>query len=174
MVQGRVKFIRGGVEELGSCVPGGSFHLILCHTLLEYVNDPARVLASLVDRLARGGIISIVTANRFSEAFKLALVRQDLKAARSALQAGDFASELFGNAPKHGFSLAELEEMTGRLDLRIEGRYGVRVFTDYLDSQEQKGDDFRILFELEREAGGLEPYLFVARYLHLVCSKRGG
>ncbi len=170
----RLIFIRGHVEDLDASLPEGSFDLILCHTLLEYVEDPGRVLTSLVGRLAHGGLFSLVTANCFSEVFKLALQKKDLLGARRALHNRDHKAGLFDETPKQTFSFDSLEELLKGLNIKVLGRYGIRIFADYLP-EETRGDveKYDLLFKLEKEASKLSPFLHIARYLHLICRKEG-
>jgi SAM-dependent methyltransferase len=162
------------VEDLDSSLPDGSFDLILCHTLLEYVEDPGRVLTSLVGRLAHGGLFSLVTANCFSEVFKLALQKKDLLGARRALHNRDHKAGLFDETPKQTFSFDSLEELLKGLNIEVLGRYGIRIFADYLP-EETRGDivKYDLLFKLEKEASKLSPFLHIARYLQLICRKEG-
>jgi S-adenosylmethionine-dependent methyltransferase len=166
-------FIHGRVEELEHILPQGSFDLILCHNLLEYVEDPRAVLTKMVQRLAPQGLLSLVAANRFGEVFKLALVKKNLEQARMALHEKNSTAELFDNAPKHIFSLEDLEEMADGSGLDVLNRYGIRIFSDYLPEEVMKepGNE-RLLFELEKEAATLAPYLHAARYLQLICRKK--
>jgi S-adenosylmethionine-dependent methyltransferase len=160
------------VEELGVCLPKGFFDVILCHTLLEYVDDPRGILTSLVGRLTHGGVLSLVTANRFSEALRLAILKNDLIGARRALDKRNFKAAVFEHVPKRTFSFEDLADLTGRLDLKVLGRYGIRIFTDYLPEEASRDStNYRLLFDLEKEASRLATYLHVARYLHLICQK---
>jgi S-adenosylmethionine-dependent methyltransferase len=167
-----VKFIHGSVERLDACLQEGSFDLILCHTLLEYVANPKGIASSLVGRLVRGGILSLVAVNSFSEALRLAILKKDLIGARRALHKRHYEATLFDHVPKHTFSFEDLAELLDGLTLKVMGRYGIRIFADYLpDEGSRDSTNYRLLFELEKEASRLAPYLHVARYLHLICQK---
>jgi SAM-dependent methyltransferase len=168
-----ITFVHGRVENLDDCLPRGFFDVILCHTLVEYVNNPRGVVTSLAQRLAQEGVLSLVVVNSFSEAFKLAIVKNDLAGARQALHKRDFHASLFEGVPKRTFSLETLEELVHGLNLEVSGRYGIRVFTDYLpDETISASANYRLLFDLEKEASKLLPYLNVSRYLHLICKSR--
>lgn len=170
----RIIFIHGRVEELDACLPEGFFDLILCHTLLEYVEDPRGILRPLAGRLAHRGLLSLVTVNRFSEAFRLAILKNDLEGARRALHKRDFQAGLFDHVPKQTFSFENLIELLDGLNLKVMGRYGIRIFTDFLPGEAGRDPaNYRLLFELEKEASKLPPFLYVARYLHLICRKEG-
>lgn len=170
----RITFVHGRVEALETCLPKGLFDLILCHTVLEYVDEPRGIVKALIGRLTPGGLISLVAVNSFSEAFRLAILKNDLTKACEALRKREFPATLFGHVPKHTFSLENLEELVEGMNLRILGRYGVRIFTDYVREEVAKDTrGYRLLFDLEKEASKLLPYLYFGRYLHLVCQREG-
>ena len=168
----KVTFIHGPVEESVSRLRQGSFDLVLCHNILEYVEDPRTILSGLARILAPGGLLSLVAANRFSEPLKIALAKFDFEAARLAINARGYSADLFDNAPKHAFSIEELDGVIGGSELEAVARYGVRIFADYLPGAviELPGN-YRLLFELEKEAACHIHYLNVARYLQVICRK---
>lgn len=167
-----VTFIHGRVENLDTCLPEGSFDLILCHTLLEYVADPKGMASSLIGRLVHGGTFSLVTVNPFSEALRLAILKKDLIGARRALHNRNYEADLFDHIPKHTFSFEDLVELLDGLTVKVRGCYGIRIFSDYIpEEMSRDSTTYRLLFELEKEASRLAPYLHVARYLHLICQK---
>jgi S-adenosylmethionine-dependent methyltransferase len=169
-----LELVHGPLEEISATLPEGLFDLILCHNVLEYVADPSAILALLADRLTPGGILSLVAANRHSDAVKLALLKFDLAAARLALAKQLSTAEIFDQVHKRTFSPAELEVMVHGLGLSLLGGYGVRVFTDYLPEQvAQAPENEAPLLELEKAAGALEDFLALARYCHLIFRKQG-
>ncbi len=169
----RITFVHGRVETLEACLPKGRFDLILCHTLLEYVDDPRGIVASLAGRLAPGGLLSLVVVTWISEVFKLAILKNDLVGAREALHKRDFPATIFGDVAKRTFSPDDLEELVEGLNLKVLGRYGIRIFTDYLLQEGEKDSTrYRQLLDLEKEASKLLPYLYFGRYLHLICTQK--
>src|SRR6187551_1709561 len=59
-----VSGVQGDGDQLAALVAPQSADLVLCHSVLEEVDDPARVLASIAAILRAGGAASIVVANR--------------------------------------------------------------------------------------------------------------
>jgi S-adenosylmethionine-dependent methyltransferase len=168
----KASFVHGNVDASVSRMSQGSFDLILCHNILEYVETPRATLGGLAHVLAPGGLLSVVVANCFSEPLKMALASFDLEAARLAINAKDSTAGLFDNAPKHTFSLEELDRVLGDFELKVTARYGIRIFADYLpEAVTQLPGNYRFLFELEKEAATQVPYLNIARYLHVICRK---
>jgi SAM-dependent methyltransferase len=163
------ELVHGEVEAIDDLVPEGSFDLILCHNLIEYVADPQAVLLSLARRLVPSGLLSLVTANPTGDAIRLALLEHDLPGAQQALERRTSTAALFDGIPKRSFSPAQIDLLLQRAGIDRTDRYGVRVFADYLPERalEAPGSE-DALFELEREAGRIEEYRALARYWHLI------
>jgi S-adenosylmethionine-dependent methyltransferase len=83
-----------GATELSRLFNVRSFDVILCHNLLEYVEDPGAVLHGAV-RLMRlpAAILSILVRNQAGEVLKAAIQTGDLAGAESVLTA-DWGEEL--------------------------------------------------------------------------------
>src|SRR5256885_15116774 len=62
-VAGRITAVQGDGDRLAELVPPGCADLILCHSLLEVVDDPAEVVAALAATLKPGGAASVLVAN---------------------------------------------------------------------------------------------------------------
>src|SRR5208283_532479 len=77
--------------------PSPSFDVILCHNLLEYVDDPLAVLCGAA-RLLRdsSAILSVLVRNRAGEVFKAAIQAGDLTAAENNLTAEWGRESLYG------------------------------------------------------------------------------
>lgn len=171
-IEKKATFVHGDVDESVSRLSKDSFDLILCHNILEYVEAPRKTLGGLARILAPGGLLSVVVANCFSEPLKLALAKFDFEAARLAINVKDSTADLFDDAPRHTFSLEELDEVIGDSQLNVAARYGIRIFADYLpEAVTQPAGNYRLLLELEKEAAPQVPYLNVARYLQVICQK---
>ncbi len=73
-VDGKIGLKHGNAAELASLFPSGSFDIVLCHNLLEFVDDPNAVLSAAVQVLRSDstgiGILSILVRNRAGEVLK--------------------------------------------------------------------------------------------------------
>ncbi len=63
-VADRLRGVQGDAENLADLVPAGSVDLVLCHGVLEVVDDPAQALAAAREVLRPGGRLSLVVAQR--------------------------------------------------------------------------------------------------------------
>jgi S-adenosylmethionine-dependent methyltransferase len=62
----RVRSVQGDAASLLDVVSGSSFDLVLLHSVLEVVDDPAAALAGVSAALRPRGAVSVVAANRLA------------------------------------------------------------------------------------------------------------
>lgn len=65
-VAARVTGRQADAAALSTVVPAGSADLVLCHHLLETVDDPAATVAAIAAALKPGGVASVLVAGRFA------------------------------------------------------------------------------------------------------------
>lgn len=140
--------------------------LILCHALLEWVEHPLALLTALWQCLKPGGALSLMFYN-----VNGLLIHNML--------AGNFAHVAQGMPRRKKRSLSpehplEPEQVYGWLrntGWQITGKTGVRVFHDYLRDKRQQQEDFAALLALESRFCRHEPYISMARYIHVSARK---
>jgi S-adenosylmethionine-dependent methyltransferase len=154
----------GDAVRLADLFPNGSFDVVLCHNLLEYVGDPAAVLSGAA-QVMRGpsAILSVLVRNQAGEVLKAALQAGDLPAAERGLDAEWAQESLYGGKVRL-FSINALEPMLNEASLTITAQRGVRVITDYLPAQISRTADYERIFALERKLGSRGEFGSVARY----------
>jgi len=168
----RVEFSCFPVEVIAERLPKEHFHVVLAHTLLEYVDQPWAVLRGLVHVLAPGGLLSLLLVNPRAEALRLAWIKRDLPQARRALTESLSKADLFG-LPRRGLPAERIRQELSAAGVDTVAEYGIRIFSDYFGAEELEEPEFLArLQELEAEASGLEPYKGMARYLHILGTKR--
>ncbi len=167
----RLHFIEAPVQDLAGRFDSDFFDLILCHTLLEYAEDPRTVVNDLVPLLRPAGFFSCMVTNRFSEAFQLALRDKDPVRAAEALEEKVFTAGVFQNMRRRAFSFEEVEQILVGSGLISVGKFGVRIFADFFSKELQDGECFAKVLDLERRALDKEPYRQMARYLLVIAQK---
>ena len=168
----QVEFSCFPVELAAERLPSDRFYVVLAHTLLEYVDDPWDVLRSLVHVLAPGGLLSLLVVNPRAEALRLAWVKRDLLQARRALTESLSKADLFG-LQRTGLPADRIRQELTQAKVDTVAEYGIRIFYDYFSTEELDDPVFLTrLQDLEAEASRLEPYKGVARYLHILATKR--
>jgi S-adenosylmethionine-dependent methyltransferase len=167
----KIALQHGDAAQARSLFPSESFDLVLCHNLLEYVDDPKAVLLSAA-HLMRGSsaILSVLVRNQAGEVFKAAIQSGDLAAAQDGLSAEWGHESLYGGKVRL-FSLDTLRHMLKTTSFEIIDQRGVRVIADYLPAQVSRNDEYERIFELERKLGSRAEFAAVARYSHFVARR---
>jgi S-adenosylmethionine-dependent methyltransferase len=168
-VSDRIAIKHGDAGQLAEIFKTPSFHIILCHNLLEYVDDPGTVLRGAA-RVMRGStaILSVLVRNRAGEVLKAALERGDLSAAERTLTADCGEETLYGSRV-HLFTPEALEATLKDASFTTKARRGVRVIADYLPARISRFAEYERIFALERKLGKRQEYFNVARYMHCLA-----
>lgn len=167
----RIRAVQGDAAGLPGLVPAGSFDLVLCHSVLEVVDDPGEALAAIGQSLRSGGVASVLAANRIAAVLgRVAAGR--LAEARHLLDDTDGTTG-GGDPLQRRFTLDELQLLLATAGLRVQTVHGVRVFADtvppaLLDGDPQAADD---LLALERAAAERVDYLALATQLHVLARR---
>jgi SAM-dependent methyltransferase len=166
-----IRALQGDAAGLPTLVPSNTFDLVLCHSVLEVVDDPDEALRAVAQALRPGGVASVLAANRIAAVLGRAAAGR-LGEARHLLEdtAGTSGS---GDPALRRFTLDELHVLFAAAGLSVQTVHGVRVFADFvppalLDGDPQAADD---LLALERSAAERPDYLALATQLHLLARK---
>lgn len=73
-----------------------TFGMIICHNVLEYIDDKAAVVKALARVLKKDGIISIVKHNRAGRVMQMAVLLDDFEKANEILDGKDSTASKFG------------------------------------------------------------------------------
>jgi SAM-dependent methyltransferase len=162
----------GDAVQVANLFPAGSFDIVLCHNLLEYVEDPNAVVSAAA-RVMRSdssgaGILSILVRNRAGEVLNAGIAAGDLEAAERNLTAAWGYESLFCGRARL-FTLDSLQAMTKGASLAVAAERGVRVISDYLAPQISRGEAYGRIFELERKLGSRSEFSAVARYIQVIA-----
>ena len=163
----------GDAARLADLFPAESFDVILCHNLLEYVDDPQAVLCGAT-RLMRNSsaILSVLVRNRAGEVFKAAIQAGDLAQAENNVSAEWVQESLYGGRARL-FTPDGLQAMLKTASLAIAVQRGVRVIADYLPPRISRDTEYPRILELERKLGRLPEFAAVARYTHCLARRSG-
>jgi len=170
-VSDKITVKHGDAAQLADIFQTGSFDIILCHNLLEYVDDPGAVLRGAV-RVMRdsSAILSVLVRNQAGEVLKAVLQTGDLAAAEHNLTAEWGQESLYGGRVRL-FTPEALEAILKDASLAINARRGVRVIADYLPAQISRSAEYERIFALERRLGERQEFFDVARYMHRLASR---
>ena len=169
----RIALKHGDATQFANLFPAESFDVILCHNILEYVDDPCAVLRSAARALRNAsGIISVLVRNQAGEVLKAAIQDGDLAAAEHNLTAEWGHESLYGGRVRL-FTAESLQAMLFESSLAVTAERGVRVLSDYLPPKVSRSDEFERIFELERKLGRRPEFTAVARYTHCLAHRAG-
>jgi S-adenosylmethionine-dependent methyltransferase len=173
-VNGSMELKHGDAAQVANLFPVESFDIVLCHNILEYVDDPNAVLSAVAQVMRSDsngiGILSILVRNRAGEVLKAGIGAGDLGAAERNLSAVWGYESLFGGRVRL-FSLDSLQEVTKGASLAVAAERGVRVISDYLPPQVSRREEYERIFELERKLGSRPEFAAVARYIQIIARR---
>ncbi len=176
-VDGSIAVKHGDAAQVGKLFPVGSFDIVLCHNILEYVDDPNAVLSAAAQVLRSDstgiGILSVLVRSRAGEVLKASIEAGDLGAAERDLTAEWGYESLFGGRVRL-FTLDSLQVMMKGAPLAVAAERGVRVISDYLPPQISRREEYERIFELERKLGSRPEFAAVARYIQIIARHSNG
>jgi S-adenosylmethionine-dependent methyltransferase len=168
-VADRIELRHGDAAEFETLFPAGSFDVILCHNILEYVDDPFTVLRGVSRALRdQASIVSVLVRNQAGEVFKAAIRDRDLDAAEQNLGAAWADESLYGGKVRL-FEIGSLRAMFTAASLAVTAERGVRVISDYLPETALGDEEYERIFEIERKLGQRPEFTAVARYTQFVA-----
>ncbi|MFG1923734.1 class I SAM-dependent methyltransferase [Cryptosporangium sp. NPDC048952] len=162
-VADRVTAYQGDADDLPTLVEPGTADLVLCHSVLEVVDDPARTLAAVAGALRPGGCASVLVANRVAAVVARAL-------------AGHFAAAqeaLDGALEPRRYDLDALSTLVSKAGLVPERWHGVRVLADLVPGAvvDVEPDAEEALVALELSVAERPPYRDIATQLHVLARR---
>ena len=171
-VSDRITFDQGDINSIPTLLPNTRFDLILCHNVLQYVDDINTAIKTMSQALKPNGLISIISLNRYSETYRQALHQLDLDGALASLDAEKLHTAVF-NTDVHARTVDDLREPLRAAGCSVEGDYGIRCVCDYIQNDEIKSDPtfFAKLEKLEYELSSRAPYKSVAKFFQVVGMK---
>ena len=162
----QARFICAGVGNMPALSPA-QYDLVLCHAVLEWLQEPKQGLEVAASYVKEGGLLSLAYYNRHGLIYRN-LLHGNFDRIRREHYAGDEG----GFTPLHPLLPEELETWLAPLGLEPIYRAGLRTFSDFMPHRiaEKHSDD--AILEMERRFAEQEPYRSLGRYQHLICVKR--
>ena len=147
-----------------------TFDMIICHNVLEYIDDKAEVLTELARVLKADGKMSIVKHNRSGRVMQMVVLLNEFEHAHSLLDGNDGMTSKFG-AIRY-YNDADIEKWCP--ELAITKTLGMRIFWDMQQNQEiHKDAEWQDkMVEIEMRVSDMEEYKDIAFFHHLLIEKR--
>ena len=168
-VHDRVRGVLGDAAGLRDILGGSNVDVVLCHGVLEVLDDPSQALAAVRTVLRPGGLLSLLAVQRHAAVFARALAGH-LADARRLL---DDPDGHWGSSDPvlRRFTEDEVIALLTGAAFTPQTVHGVRTFTDLVPSAlvDSEPDAITDLLELERSVAGRPEFRAVATQLHVVA-----
>lgn len=142
------------------------FDLVLCHAVMEWVTDPELLLRNLTALLRPGGYLSLTFYNENS-----VMMKNLLRGKFHRILKKNYAGFPGSLTPTQPLSPAVVDSWFAELPLDVLCKSGIRCFHDYILDPVAREHSPEELLTLELQLSQQEPFLSLARYIH-VLSKR--
>jgi S-adenosylmethionine-dependent methyltransferase len=167
----RVRARQGDAGDVLGMFGADAFDLVVCHSVLEVVDDAGTALRELVTVLRPGGVASVLVANRIGATVARVAAGRFVEAGQMLRSATGVAGP--GDLLRRRFTIGELHELVAEAGLQLVSTHGVRVFADHapdsvLDTDPGALDE---LIGLEGVAAADPAYFGVAAALHVLATK---
>lgn len=168
----RLTAVQGDADGLDTLVGQQAADLVICHSVLEYVDSPAAAMAAIARVLRPGATVSVLAANAVAAVLQRALAgryeqaRQLLAAARGDGSAGGVPSAEPGGPRR--FTLAGLTALIEDAGLRAGDAHGIRVFSGLLPAADPDPGAAEALLALEDAAATYPALREIAARLHVL------
>ncbi len=161
----RTTLIHGPIQTLekNQTTP---YDMVLCHAVLEWVDDPQDLITHLLDHLKPDGILSVTFYNLNGMIFKN-LLRTNYKKILNQKYTG-WAGSL---TPTHPLKPETVLNWFEKHRLTLLCHSGMRVFHDYILNMEDKDRCPDVVVKLELEFSRQMPYRDLGRYQHILLQK---
>ena len=160
--------IVGDVNAL-SGISDETFDIIICHNVLEYIDDKEAVIKALARVLKKDGILSIAKHNRTGRVMQMAVLLDDFEKANALLDGENSMASKFGVIRYY----EDDDIMKWAPELTVSDFFGIRTFWDLQQNQEKHGDEDwqRKMLQLEMRVAQIPEYRDIAFFHHLLLKK---
>jgi S-adenosylmethionine-dependent methyltransferase len=160
-----VTALQGDLSDLSALVDEAD--VVLCHGVLEVVDDPAAALAAIHEVLRPGGRLSLLVAQRHAAVIARAMAGHVAQALALLDDSGTT-----GRTGRR-FTADEVTGLVAGAGFEVGSVHGIRVFADLVPGAllDLEPGTAAALLELERAVSERSEYLPLATQLHLLATR---
>jgi S-adenosylmethionine-dependent methyltransferase len=155
--------VQGEADELDSLIGQEAADLIICHSVLEYVESPGAAMAAIARVLRPGGTVSLLAAGAAAAVLHRALTGRYAEA--SELLAGIGPDGGAAAGPPRRFTVDGLAALIEAAGMRAGDAHGIRIFSGLVPGG---GGDTDALRALEDAAAVYPALRDIAARLHVL------
>jgi S-adenosylmethionine-dependent methyltransferase len=158
--------LQGDLSELAALIDDAD--VVLCHGVLEVVDDAAAAVAAIHGVLRPGGTLSLLVAQRHAAVVARAMAGHFPQALALLTDPAEPATRT-----GHRFTADEAVALLAGAGFEVVSTHGVRVFADLVPGSllDLEPGATAALVELERAVSQRSEYLPLATQLHLLASR---
>jgi S-adenosylmethionine-dependent methyltransferase len=158
--------LQGDLSDISSLVEDAD--VVLCHGVLEVVDDPAAAVAAIHAVLRPGGTLSLLVAQRHAAVIARAMAGHFPQALALLTDAADTSTRT-----THRFTADQAQALLTGAGFDVVSTHGVRVFADLVPGSllDLEPGATAALVDLERAVSGRTEYLPLAAQLHLLATR---
>ena len=146
-----------------------TFDIIICHNVLEYIDDKEAVVKALARVLKKDGILSIAKHNRAGRVMQMAVLLDDFEKTNALLDGENSTASKFGAIRYY----EDNDIIKWASELTVSEVFGIRTFWDLQQNQEKHGDeDWQDkMMQLEMRVARISEYRDIAFFHHILLKK---
>jgi ubiquinone/menaquinone biosynthesis C-methylase UbiE len=168
--------IQGDVADLAGVAGEESADLVLCHSVLEYVDSPADAMAAIAKVLRPGGAVSVLAASAVAAVIHRALAGRFDEARRLLSGISSGSSRAATGTAESGatrvrrFTMAGAVGLIEEAGLRAGSAHGIPVFADLVPAMFADADPgaAEALLALEQAASAHPAFHDIATQFHIL------
>jgi 2-polyprenyl-3-methyl-5-hydroxy-6-metoxy-1,4-benzoquinol methylase len=170
LVTGQQGDLAGLLDQVGEA----SADVVLCHGVLEVVDDPSAALAVLARALRPGGVLSLLVGQRHAAVVARAMAGHFASARTLLAETPGSDAGPDAGASTRRFTAEEITALLDDTGFETTAVHAVRVFADLVPSSlvDLEPGAALALVELERAVATRPEYLTLATQLHLLATRR--
>ncbi|MGI1678042.1 MAG: methyltransferase domain-containing protein [Cellvibrionaceae bacterium] len=144
-----------------------AFDLLSCHAVLEWVDDPLKIIEACLNSVKPEGFLSLTYYNVHGLVYKN-LLRTNFKRLKTESWQGASGSL----TPTGPLQPEIVNRWMDSLGVNVICESGIRVFHDYILDAKDRARDMNSLKEMEIRYSRKNPFKHLGRYIHLLVQKQ--